>query len=94
VLAPYNAAPHNRYQPAQHTTCSNTRLGLLKMGIMMPETCQESIDNKHLTVASCWFPLSRHNLRTMHGHRNLKNVFTKTPKSLLTDIPDSVETMS
>ena len=44
VLAPYNAAPHNRYQPhpaepAQHTTCSNTRLGLLKMGIMMPETC-------------------------------------------------------
>ena len=44
VLAPYNAAPHNRYQPhpaepAQHTTCSNTRLGLLKMGMMMPETC-------------------------------------------------------
>ena len=44
VLAPYNAAPHNRYQPhpaepMQHTTCSNTRLGLLKMGIMMPETC-------------------------------------------------------
>jgi len=44
VLAPYNAAPHNRYQPhpaepAQHTTCSNTRLGLQKMGIMMPETC-------------------------------------------------------
>jgi len=38
------AAPHNRYQqhpaePAQHTTCSNTRLVLLKMGIMMPETC-------------------------------------------------------
>jgi len=30
VLAPYNAAPHNRYQPhpaepAQHNTCSNTR---------------------------------------------------------------------
>jgi len=30
VLTPYNAAPHNRYQPhpaepAQHTTCSNTR---------------------------------------------------------------------
>jgi len=30
LLAPYNAAPHNRYQPhpaepAQHTTCSNTR---------------------------------------------------------------------
>ena len=32
VLAPHNAAPHNHYQPhpaepAQHTTCSNTRLG-------------------------------------------------------------------
>ena len=44
VLAPYNAAHHNRCQPhpaepAQHTTCSNTRLVLLKMGIMMPETC-------------------------------------------------------
>jgi len=25
--------------PAKHTTCSNTRLVLLKMGIMMPETC-------------------------------------------------------
>jgi len=54
---------HNRYQPhpakpAQHTTCSNTRLVLLKMGIMMPETCWESVDNKHLTVASFWFSLS------------------------------------
>jgi len=44
VLAPYKAAPHNRYQPhpaepAQHTTCSNIRLVLLKMGIMMAETC-------------------------------------------------------
>jgi len=77
VLAPYNAAPHNRYQPhpaepAQHTTCSNTRLGLLKMGIMMSETCWESVDNKHLTVESCWFSLSLHDLLTMHGHRNLK----------------------
>ena len=77
VLAPYNAAPHNRYQPhpaepAQHTTCSNTRLVLLKMDIMMPETCWESIDNKHLTAASCWFSISLHSLLTMHGHRNLK----------------------
>jgi len=44
VLAPYNPAPHNRNQqhpaePAQHTKCSNTRLVLLKMGMMMPETC-------------------------------------------------------
>ena len=72
-----NMASHNRYQPhpaepAQHTTCSNTRLFLLKMGIMMPETCWESVDNKHLTVASCWFSLLLHNLLTMHGHRNLK----------------------
>ena len=29
-------------------------------------------ENKHLTVASCWFSLSLHNLLTMHGHRNLK----------------------
>ena len=82
VLAPYNAAPHNRYQPhpaepTQHTTCSNTRLGLLKMGIMMPETCWDSVDNKHLTVASCWFSLSLHNLLTMHGHRKLKLQNTK-----------------
>ena len=44
VLAHYNTASHNRYQPhpaepARHTTCSNTRLGLLKMGIILPETC-------------------------------------------------------
>ena len=57
---------------AQHTTCSNTRLVLLKMGIMMSETCWECTDNKHLTVASCWFSISLHNLLTMHGHRNLK----------------------
>jgi len=77
VLAPYNAVPHNCYQPhpaepAQHTTCSNTCLVHLKMGIMMPETCWESIDNKHLTVVSCWFSLSLHNFLTMHGYRNLK----------------------
>jgi len=69
VLAPYNAASHNRYQPhptepAQHTMCSNTRLVLLKMGILMPETCWESVDNKHLTVTSCWFSLSLHNMNS------------------------------
>ena len=85
VLAPYNAAPHNRYQPhptepAQHTKCS---LDLLKMGIMMPETYWESIDNKHLIVASCWFSISLHNLLTMHGYRNLKS-FTYFFLSLLT----------
>jgi len=40
------------------STCSNIRLVLLKMGIMMPETCWEIVKNKHLTVASCWFSLS------------------------------------
>ena len=39
---------------------------------MMPETCWEIVKNKHLTLASCWFSLSLHNLLTMHGHRNLK----------------------
>ena len=44
LLASYNAAPHNRYQlhpaePPQYTIRSNTAFVLLKMGIMMPETC-------------------------------------------------------
>ena len=44
LLASYNAAPHNRYQPhpaepEQITKRSNTVFDLLKMGIMMPETC-------------------------------------------------------
>jgi len=75
VLAPYNSAPHNRYQPhpaepMQHTTCSNTRLGLLKMGIMMPETCWEIVKNKHLTVASCWFSLSLHKVFAIDNKTN------------------------
>ena len=45
VLASSNkAASHKRYQPhpaepEQHTKCSNRAFVLLKMGIMMPETC-------------------------------------------------------
>ena len=44
VLTSCNTAPHNRYQlhpaePEQHTKCSNRAFVLLKMGIMMPETC-------------------------------------------------------
>jgi hypothetical protein len=44
VPSSYNAAPHNRYQPhtaetEQYTIYSNTVFVLLKMGIMMPETC-------------------------------------------------------
>jgi len=37
----------------------------------MSETCWDSVDNKHLIDASCWFSLSLHNVLTMHGHRNL-----------------------
>ena len=55
-----------------YTKCSNMALVLLKMGIMMPETCWETeVNNKNLIVASCWFS-SLHTLLTMHGHRNLK----------------------
>jgi hypothetical protein len=44
VLTSFKTAPHNRYQPhtaepEQYTICSNTVFDLLKMGIMMPETC-------------------------------------------------------
>ena len=44
LLASYNAAPHNRYQPhpaepEQYIICSNTVFVFLKMGIMMIETC-------------------------------------------------------
>ena len=47
VLTSNKTAPHNRYQPQpaepeQHTKRSNTAFDLLKMGIMMPETCWES----------------------------------------------------
>jgi len=44
VITSHNAAPHNRYQPhpaepEQYNKCSNRAFILLKMGIMMPETC-------------------------------------------------------
>jgi len=44
VLASYNASPHNRHQPQpaepeQYTKCSNGFFVLLKIGIMVPETC-------------------------------------------------------
>jgi len=40
-----------------------TRHMFLRMGVMVPETCWEIVKNKHLTVASCWFSLSLHNLK-------------------------------
>jgi len=44
VLTSYKAAPHNRYQPhqaepEQYTKRRNTVFILMKMCIMMPETC-------------------------------------------------------
>jgi hypothetical protein len=44
LLTSYKAAPHNRYQPhpaepEQYIISSNRAFVLLKMGIMMPETC-------------------------------------------------------
>jgi len=44
------------------TACGvHTVFVLLKMDIMMPETCWDSVDNKHPIVAPCWFSLSFHN---------------------------------
>ena len=43
VLTSYKTAPHNRYQPhpaePEHTKCSNWAFVLLKIIILMPETC-------------------------------------------------------
>jgi len=44
VLTSCKTAPHNRYQPhpaeaEQYTKCRNGFFVLLKMGIMIPETC-------------------------------------------------------
>jgi len=44
VITSYKTVPHNHYQPhpaepEQHTKCSNRAFVLLKMDIMMPETC-------------------------------------------------------
>ena len=66
VLAPYNAAPHNRYQPhtaepAQYTICSNTRSSFSwRWAKWCPKHVETEVDNKHLIAASCWFSLSSH----------------------------------
>ena len=44
ALTSFKTAPHNRYQPhpaepEKYTKYSNRSFVLLKMGIMMPETC-------------------------------------------------------
>ena len=60
VHTSYKTAPYNCYQPhpaepEQYTKCSNRAFVLLKMGIMMPETCWDKVNNKHLIVVSWWF---------------------------------------
>ena len=73
---PTAATNHIQQNKCSTPHTAHTVFVLLKMGIMMPETCWDSVDNKHLFVASCWFSLSLslslHNLLTMHGHRNIK----------------------
>jgi len=51
------------------TVCYCMRCAALVLLDVVGSGC---VDNTHLTVASCWFSLSLHNLLTMHGHRNLK----------------------
>jgi len=67
----YSWTPHYVVVWCSTVRCLLSALSQHVLGIIMPETCWESANNKHLTVASCWFSLSLHNLLTMHGHRNL-----------------------
>ena len=62
----------------KYTPHAVTSVFLLKMGIKMPETCWDSVNNQHplLTINHLYccillvfFP---HALFTMHGHRNIK----------------------
>ena len=67
--APHN---HNQYSRCRTPYAIVYSLVLLKMGIMMPETCWGSslIINIRL-VASCWL-LSLQPMFTMHCHKSLK----------------------
>jgi len=48
-------------------------LALLKMGIMMPQTCWDRrLTTNIRLVAVCWF-LSLHSTFMMHGHKSLKS---------------------
>jgi len=49
-------------QQDETVRCLLSTLSQHVSGIIMPETCWESVDNKHLTVSSCWFSLSLHNV--------------------------------
>ena len=66
-------APHRH---SHHHQCRTPyaavhKIVLLMMGIMMPETCWDSLIINIRLVASCWF-LSLHPNFTMHGHKSLK----------------------
>jgi len=74
VLASYNAAPHNRYQPhpaepERHTKCSNRAFALLKMGIMMPETCWDRSTSARILQRSAPQPLPTTPSRTRTTHQ-------------------------
>ena len=58
------------------------RLVLLKMGIMIPETCWEIVKNKRLTVASCWFSLSLHILE--YFTNCIHTIYSRGPVAIYT----------
>ena len=103
VITPYKTASHNRYQPhpakpEQHTKCSNRAFDLLKMDIMMPETCWDRSNNKHLIVASCWF-FSLHTLRVRHLFylpliSNLTPTFSSQQSEVTTAVVFSYKTVT
>jgi len=70
--APHNHSQHNQCRTPHAVVYSTV---LLKIDIMMPETCWNGslITNIRL-VASCWL-LSLHPAFTMHGHKSLKFPF-------------------
>ena len=76
-------APHS---PSHHYQCRTPyaavhTIVLLVMGIMMPETCWDSLIINIKLVVSCWF-LSLHPKFMMHGHKSLKQSFFKHKRNL------------
>ena len=103
VLTSCKTVLHSRYQPhpakpEQHTKCSNRAFDLLKIDIMMPETCWDRSNNKHLIVASCWF-FSLHTLRVRHLFylpliSNLTPTFSSQQSEVTTAVVFSYKTVT
>ena len=68
IPAPHSHSHH--YQCRIQYAAVHT-IVLLMMGIMMPETCWDSLIINIRLVASCWSP-SLHPKFMMHGHKSLK----------------------